>query len=56
MIKNAKNGKIKRTVIYRRILWKRSVFLAGVGTLPVEFAEAVRSQGYEVVCVAVIPG
>ena len=30
--------------------------LAGVGTLPVEFAEAVRSQGYEVVCVAVIPG
>ena len=30
--------------------------LAGVGTLPVEFAEAVCSQGYEVVCVAVIPG
>lgn len=30
--------------------------LAGVGTLPVEFTEAVKSQGYRVVCIAVIPG
>ena len=30
--------------------------LAGIGTLPVEFVEAVKSQGYRVVCIAVIPG
>ena len=30
--------------------------LAGIGTLPVEFTEAVQSQGYRVVCIAVIPG
>ena len=30
--------------------------LAGIGTLPVEFTEAVKSQGYRVVCIAVIPG
>ncbi len=30
--------------------------LAGIGTLPVEFIEAVRSQGYRVVCIAVTPG
>ena len=27
--------------------------LAGIGTLPVEFIEAVRPQGYRVVCIAV---
>lgn len=30
--------------------------LAGVGTLPVEFLTAVKAQGYEVVCIAVVPG
>lgn len=30
--------------------------LAGIGTLPVEFIEAVRPQGYRVVCIAVTPG
>ena len=30
--------------------------LAGIGTLPVEFIEAVKPQGYRVVCIAVIPG
>lgn len=30
--------------------------LAGIGTLPVEFLQAVKSQGYRVVTVAVIPG
>lgn len=35
---------------------ERIGLLAGVGTLPVEFLQAVKSQGYEVVCVAVIPG
>ena len=30
--------------------------LAGIGTLPVEFIEAVKSQGYRVVCIAVTPG
>ena len=30
--------------------------LAGAGTLPVEFLKAVKAQGYEVVCIAVIPG
>lgn len=35
---------------------ERIGLLAGVGTLPVEFLQAVQSQGYEVVCVAVIPG
>ncbi len=30
--------------------------LAGIGTLPVEFTEAVKAQGYRVVCIAVIPG
>lgn len=35
---------------------ERVGLLAGVGTLPVEFLEAARSEGYEVVCIAVIPG
>ncbi len=30
--------------------------LAGIGTLPVEFIEAVKMQGYRVVCIAVTPG
>ena len=30
--------------------------LAGIGTLPVEFIEAVQPQGYRVVCIAVTPG
>lgn len=30
--------------------------LAGIGTLPVEFIEAVKPQGYRVVCIAVTPG
>lgn len=30
--------------------------LAGVGTLPFEFLQTVKSEGYRVVCVAVIPG
>lgn len=35
---------------------ERIGLLAGVGTLPVEFLQAARAQGYEVVCIAVIPG
>lgn len=35
---------------------KRVGLLAGVGTLPVEFLTAAKSQGYEVVCITVIPG
>lgn len=35
---------------------KRIGLLAGVGTLPVEFLRAVKGEGYEVVCIAVIPG
>ncbi len=35
---------------------ERVGLLAGIGTLPVEFLEAVKSQGYEVVCISVIPG
>ncbi len=30
--------------------------LAGIGTLPVEFIESVKPQGYRVVCIAVTPG
>lgn len=35
---------------------KRVGLLAGIGTLPVEFIKAVQMQGYEVVCIALIPG
>lgn len=35
---------------------ERIGLLAGVGTLPVEFLQAAQAQGYEVVCIAVIPG
>lgn len=35
---------------------ERVGLLAGVGTLPVEFTQAARSQGYQVVCIALIPG
>lgn len=35
---------------------ERIGLLAGVGTLPVEFLQAVKAQGYEVVCIALIPG
>ena len=35
---------------------ERVGLLCGVGTLPLEFLEAAQSQGYEVVCVALIPG
>ena len=35
---------------------KKVGLLAGIGILPVEFIEAAHIQGYEVVCIAVIPG
>ena len=35
---------------------ERVGLLAGVGTLPVEFINAARLQGYQVVCIALIPG
>lgn len=35
---------------------ERVGLLAGVGTLPVEFIKAAQLQGYQVVCIALIPG
>lgn len=35
---------------------ERVGLLAGIGTLPVEFLQATKSLGYEVVCITVVPG
>jgi DUF1009 family protein len=43
-------------IFFRRIAMSRVGLLAGIGTLPVEFIKAAHMQGYEVVCVALIPG